>query len=404
VRAWRERYPAAWAAFTRQLTQPVRRRYNNLMSPSPDVLILGGGVIGLTTAYYLAREGVTVEVVDKGDFGREASWAGAGIIPPGNPGSVSQPHEQLRAHGTAMYPQLSTELREATGIDNGYRVCGGVEWLEHEVSSVLQSWRNEGVRFEGMERGALQKVEPALAADASRAFYLPEMAQVRNPRHLHALIAWCTGRMTLRPHCPVTEFVSQEGRVNAVETGEGRLSAGNILVASGAWTGDLLASVGCRLGVRPVRGQIVLLNTDVSRVRRILLRGKRYLVPRDDGRVLVGSTEEEAGFEKRTTASAIQDLLGFAQSLVPPLATAHVENCWAGLRPSSPDGIPYLGRVPGFENLFVAAGHFRAGIQLAPITGLAMKELILGQPTTVPLESFRPDRPPHPPIQSAFRS
>jgi glycine oxidase len=357
----------------------------------------------LTAAYYLAREGVTVEIVDKGDFGREASWAGAGIIPPGNPAGVSQPHEQLRARGAAMYPQLSTELRDATGIDNGYRACGGLEWLEQDVSSILQSWRDEGIRFEGMERGTLQRVEPALAADASRAFYLPEMAQVRNPRHLHALIAWCTERVTLRPHCPVKGFVSQKGRVNAVETGAGRLSAGSILVTAGAWTGDLLASVGCRLGVRPIRGQIVLLNAGVSFLRGILLRGKRYLVPRDDGRVLVGSTEEDAGFEKRTTASAIHDLLAFAQSLVPPLATAHVENCWAGLRPGSPDGMPYLGRVPGFENLFVAAGHFRAGIQLAPITGLVMKELILGQPTTVPLESFRPDRAPHPPIQSAFR-
>jgi glycine oxidase len=165
-----------------------------------------------------------------------------------------------------------------------------------------------------------------------------------------------------------------------------------------------LASVGCRIDVHPVRGQIALLNTGDPLLQRILLQGKRYLVPRGDGRVLVGSTEEDVGFDPRTTAAAIEGLLSFARSVVPELATAHVERCWAGLRPGSCDGLPYLGRVPGCDNFFVAAGHFRAGIQLAPITGMVMKELILGKTPTVPLAAFRPDRSPAPPGQSAFRS
>jgi glycine oxidase len=127
------------------------------------------------------------------------------------------------------------------------------------------------------------------------------------------------------------------------------------------------------------------------------MRGARYLVPRPDGRVLVGSTEENVGFDKRTTAAAIGELLGFAFTLVPELAAAHVERTWAGLRPGSPDGLPFLGRVPGFDNLFVAAGHYRAGIQLSPGTGLVLKELLLGQKLTVPLEPFRLER-------AAFRS
>jgi glycine oxidase len=124
----------------------------------------------------------------------------------------------------------------------------------------------------------------------------------------------------------------------------------------------------------------------------VLLWGSRYLVPRPDGRVLVGSTEEDVGFEKRTTAAAIAELLLLASHLVPGLASAHVERCWAGLRPGSPDGLPFLGAVPGFDNLFVAAGHFRAGIQLSPATALVMKELLLGQAPTLPMEPFRLDR------------
>jgi glycine oxidase len=116
-------------------------------------------------------------------------------------------------------------------------------------------------------------------------------------------------------------------------------------------------------------------------------------VPRPDGRVLAGSTEEDVGFDKRTTAGAVSDLIRFACGLVPGLATAQVERCWAGLRPGSADGLPFLGPVPGVENLLVAAGHFRAGVQLAPITGLVLKEWILGQPLTVSLTSFRLDRP-----------
>jgi glycine oxidase len=374
------------------------------MSAPPDVLILGGGVIGLTTAYFLAREGLKVEVVDKGDFGREASWAGAGIIPPGNPKRVHNPVDLLRAYSAAQFPRLSDELTEATGIDNGYRVCGGIEWLHEDEKAIAESWKAEGIAFERSDSGRLRELEPDLASKVNAAYFAPDMAQVRNPRHLRGLLAWCESRVTLTPQCAVDALATNANRVVAVETGKGKLTAGHFLVAAGAWTDSLLTSTGPHLDIHPVRGQIVLLNTGRPLLKRILLDGKRYIVPRSDGRVLVGSTEEEVGFDKRTTASAIAELLAFAQSLVPALADAQVEQCWAGLRPGSRDGLPFLGRVPGYDNLFVAAGHFRSGIQLSPVTGLVMKELIMGQTPTVPLEAFRPDRPPAPPVQSAFRS
>jgi len=206
-----------------------------------------------------------------------------------------------------------------------------------------------------------------------------------------------TGRLSvsgvhLRLGCPASGFEIQGQRVIAVWTDRGRAKAGQFLLAAGAWSDALLQPIGWRPCIRPIRGRIALINTGVPLFRRILLWGTRYLVPRPDGRVLVGSTEEDAGFDKRTTTRAIGDLLVLACHLVPGLADAHLQRCWAGLRPGSPDGLPFLGAVPGFENLFVAAGHFRAGIQLSPATGLVMKELFLGQPLTVPLDAFRPDR------------
>jgi glycine oxidase len=369
-------------------------RYNNSMARAPDVLILGGGVIGLTTAYFLAREGGQVEVVDKGDFGQEASWAGAGILPPGDPATAQSPFDRLRARSVALFPSLSAELRERTGIDNGYLRCGGLEFLAAGEQAGEEEWRGEGIRFEMLNDEAVRSLEPALAPHPGPACHLPDMAQVRNPRHLRALLAGCreTG-VRFRAGCPVHGFDRQGGRVTAVKTAEGPLAAGRYLLATGAWTDALLEQVGWRPGIRPVRGQIVLLNTGAPVFRRILLHGPRYLVPRPDGRVLVGSTEEDAGFDKRTTAAAVQDLLALASALVPALGQASVERAWAGLRPGSPDGLPFLGPVPGCDNLFVAAGHFRAGIQLSPGTALLLAELLLGRKPELPVEPFRLDRP-----------
>ncbi len=363
------------------------------MTEQSDVLIIGGGVIGLTTAYFLAREQTRVEVVDQGDFGKEASWAGAGIIPPGDPSKARDPFDQLRAHSSVLFPKLSAELREQTGMDNGYRRSGGLVFHDDQESYFEREWRSEGVHFEEVEGAALKRLEPALSSDLKRAYILPELAQVRNPWHLKALEGYCRGRgVRLRSGCPIFGIERQGSRITGVRTHDGLLRADRYLLTAGAWTGTLLEPLGWRLGIKPIRGQIALLNTGTPIFHRVLLKGKRYLVPRADGRVLVGSTEEDVGFDKRTTAEAIQGLTAFAISVVPELARAHPEHTWAGLRPGSPDGLPFIGPVPGLDNLFIAAGHFRAGIQLSPATGLILKELFLGQPLTVSMEGFRLDR------------
>jgi glycine oxidase len=314
------------------------------------------------------------------------------------------PFQQLRAHSVALFPTLSAELKDRTGVDNGYLRCGGLEFADTDSDSTAQEWSSEGIAVELLDSQRLRRLEPTLA-ELGAAYYLPDMAQVRNPRHIQALLAGCQSLgVGLQPGCPVWSFEIQGKRIIAVRTDRGRATAGQFLLAAGAWSEALLEPIGWRPGIHPVRGQIALINTRVPLFQRILLWGPRYLVPRPDGRVLVGSTEEDAGFDKRTTTRAIGDLLALACRLVPCLAEAHLERCWAGLRPGSPDGLPYLGAVPGFENLFVAAGHFRAGIQLSPATALVMKELLLGQLTAVPLESFRLDRAPSRPHQPAFRS
>ncbi len=374
------------------------------MALHPDVLILGGGVIGLTTAYYLSAEGVSVSVLDRGEFGREASWAGAGIIAPGNPTLARSPADVLRANSSALFPELSDQLRDDTGIDNGYAACGGIE-LASDEELPIAAWRGEGIEFEMLDGPGLRRVEPELAADLERGYYLHGMAQVRNPRHLRALVAACERRAVgLLPGCAALAIERHGSRVLAVETEQGRFEAGRFLVAAGAWSANLLSPLGWRPAIAPVRGQIVLLQTGHVAAKPILLQGKRYLVPRPDGRVLAGATEEDAGFDARPTAGGVAGLLEFAQRIVPSLRDATMEQCWAGLRPGSPDGLPILGPVPGCSNMFIASGHFRSGIQLSPATGVVMTDLLLGRQPAISLLPFRPDRAQAAPAQTAFRS
>jgi glycine oxidase len=256
-----------------------------------------------------------------------------------------------------------------------------------------QEWRGAGIETEILAEQEALRLEPSLRPGLGTVCHLPDMAQVRNPRHVQALIAGCQSwGVTLSPCCPVVGFTRSGSRLAAVQTSSGKLSAENYVLSAGAWTDELLQQVDLHCAVRPIRGQIALLHTDQPLLHKILCWGPRYIVPRPDGRVLVGSTEEDVGFDRHTTAGAIAELLQLAVHLVPALGNAHLERCWAGLRPGSPDGLPYLGRVPGVDNLCIAAGHFRAGIQLSPGTALVLKELLLGQPLTVDLGAFSLER------------
>lgn len=362
-----------------------------------DVIIVGGGVIGLTLAYELAGQGVEVLVLEQGDFGREASWAGAGILPPGNPGVATDGYAKLRAASHLRWPVLSADLREQTGVDNGYRRCGGITLRltqrESPLDNVIAEWRQEGIEVEPLPAERLFELEPELNRSIADGLRLPQLAQVRNPRHLRALIAGCAARrVRLVSGSPVVGFDRQNDRIIAVRTPDRPYSAEQFCICSGAWSRHVLAAAGGDVPVEPIRGQIVLLSMQPLPFRHVIEHGPRYLVPRPDGRILIGSTEERAGFDKQNTASAVAELIDFGCQLVPKLARARFERAWAGLRPGSPDGRPYLGRVPGTENLFVAAGHFRAGLQLSPGTALVMRQLLLGEEPAVALDEFAVDR------------
>jgi len=216
----------------------------------------------------------------------------------------------------------------------------------------------------------------------------PGEAQVRNPRRLRALAAACrVRRVEMRPGEPVVGVRGAGGGVAAVETAVGEYSAGAYVFAAGCWTGR----VGVDAAVRPVRGQMLLLRA-TKVLDRVVHRYPHYAVPRRDGLVLVGATVEEAGFDKRTTAAARSELLAAAAAIDERLGTATVEGFWSGLRPATDDGLPLVGRVPGWDNAWLAAGHHRSGLQLAPPTADVIAAQVLGLPSGLDATRFAPDR------------
>ncbi|MCP4175444.1 MAG: glycine oxidase ThiO [Fuerstiella sp.] len=360
------------------------------MQHGSDILIIGGGVVGLTTAFRLAGQGVSVTVVDRQRVGSEASWAGAGMLPPGNSVTAATPDARLRSWSYDMWDTFSAELRELSGIDNGYRKCGAVEVGTDDatVESQIKQWQTEGLDCDTLDRGMLERYVPGLHPQFQRGAFLPEFAQVRNPRHLKALTAACQSLGVEILECVDCLSICAKGSAVEVTSPSRHFGADRVCLTAGSWTGQLMKSLGVGLPVSPVRGQIAQLRVNQLPFSCVIEQGRRYMVPRADGLILVGSTEEHAGFEKRNTSEGISGLLAFAQSIVPELRSAEVVRCWAGLRPGSPDELPFLGPVPGYDNVFVGAGHYRSGLQMSPATATVLADLMLGRAPAISLDGL----------------
>lgn len=364
-----------------------------------DCLIVGAGVVGLSLAYELSQRGQKVRMLERGLPGQEASWAGAGLLPPANRAAATDSFEALAGLSGELHAQWADELRATTGVDTGFRKTGSLHLARDADSAELvrqmgQLLRDRQITAQEIPAEKLGEIEPALDGKSIRAaLYLPDEAQIRNPRHLKALAIACQARgVTIESEVSVEGFDVARSRLVGVETSRGRFEAQTICLCGGAWTGALAARLGVPLPMQPVRGQIVLLSSSSPVLSRIINEGKRYLVPRPDGRVLIGSTEEEVGFDKRTTAEGTESLLRFAIELVPALGRLPIERTWAGLRPGTPDGLPYVGRLGQFENVFIAAGHYRGGLHLSPGTARVLAQTILGEPPEVDLSPFSPAR------------
>lgn len=357
-----------------------------------DCIVIGAGLIGMLTARELVQAGLQVTILDRQQPGRESSWAGGGILSPLYPWTYSDAVNELASWSQQRYADTCQQLLEASGINPQWTQTG-LLITDIEDPELLKGWQSKfSVELERVDSKQVQNIEPELGISVTEAVWLPAVAQVRNPRLMQALRASLEqAGVEFRSECPAQGWVIDGNRVSAVKIPQGNLSADTYIVASGAWSGELLVTTGLHLPVEPVRGQMLLFNGPPDLVSTITLYKGRYVIPRRDGRVLVGSTLEYTGFDKQTTAEAHDDLRSSAYELIPALAGQIIEQHWSGLRPGSPAGIPAIGPHPTLDNLFINAGHFRNGVVLGLASARLVADHILERNTEFSVEAYLPE-------------
>ncbi|MCO6059494.1 glycine oxidase ThiO [Pseudomonas sp. MOB-449] len=345
------------------------------------VLLVGGGAIGLLSAYLMAKDGLDVCLLDKGLCGRESSWAGGGIVSPLYPWRYSSAVTALAHWSQDFYPQFGQRLFAETGIDPEVHETG-LYWLDLDDEAEALAWAaREGRPLAPVTIDRVHAAVPPLGPGFQHAIHMAGVANVRNPRLTRALreALLRMPNVTLRESCEVQGFIRDGARVVGVNTVEGEVLADRVVLAAGAWSGDLLASLGLALPVEPVKGQMILFKCAADFLPAMVLAKGRYAIPRRDGHILVGSTLEHAGFDKTPTGDALESLKASAFELLPQLAEAELVGHWAGLRPGSPEGIPFIGPVPGVDGLWLNCGHYRNGLVLAPASCRLLADLMLGR-------------------------
>jgi glycine oxidase len=353
-----------------------------------DFLIVGGGAIGLTSAQALLQAGYRVTVAERGAAGQEASWAGGGILSPLCSWDYREPVTRLAHRGMSMFGEAAAILHATTGIDPEY---------QHSGMLLLPPYQTElATQWCARHQVALQHVSLAdylpgnIHAQQGSGLLLPEVAQVRNPRLMRALRrrVEMLGGVILEQH-EVQQFEIAGDRVVALQTTQGRLAAGAYIVAAGAWSKTLLGEHALNMDIRPIRGQILLFKFDTPPFQQILLKENLYFIPRRDGHVLVGSTLEDAGFDKSITIEARDNLLGRVREIFPDWRDRQPIKQWAGFRPGSPDNIPTIGRHPHFANLYANSGHFRYGVTMSFASAELLLNEIGDEPQPFPVEEYR---------------
>ncbi len=338
---------------------------------SADIIIVGAGIVGLSSAHELVGKGARVTVLDRGKPGMEASWAGGGILFPLLPWDYLDEVTSLAFLSMALYPEWTEALQHSSGVDPEYMKCGMTVLPGIRSMEKASSWcASHGVRF---------------LEEPGGKFVLPDVAQVRNPRLIRALSRALENLgVTILQDCEAVSFERKNGNIVGVRTAQGDVHSGqDYVVCAGAWSGMLLGPDGP--DIYPVKGQMLLFEAG-GLLDTILFKDGIYLVPRKDGHILAGSTLEHAGFDKTVTSA--HWLHEKAAEILPALGHLSPVKQWAGLRPGSPDNIPTICRHPAIGNLYINSGHFRYGVTMAPASAKLLSSLIFGETSLLDIDPY----------------
>jgi glycine oxidase len=350
-----------------------------------DVAIIGGGIVGCATAYYLARSGASVILLERGRIGEGASHAAAGMLAPLCEAKQPGPFMDLLVSALADYPGAVADIEAISDLSTGYRRCGILraaftEEEEARLDAAMCLYDEARLPYRRLTPEEARREEPALSPEIRAAVLSPEEGQVV-PRQVTQAFrrgAEAYGAR-LREYAPVTGLETDAAGVHGVRVAGGLVEASTVVLAAGAWSPLVAERLPAPVPVVPVRGQIVAVRNLPVAVRRVLSSFAGYAVPWPDGRLVLGATMEEAGYAARTTVDGIEKVLAGGKRLLPGVGEAELDGAWAGLRPGSADGLPLLGPAPGAPNLWLATGHFRNGILLCPETADVVVGGLIGE-------------------------
>lgn len=363
------------------------------MSIISDITIIGGGIAALLTARELAIDGARVTVLEKNTIGKESSWAGGGILLPIYPWRQPNPISDLVCQSLRLYPRLASDLKASTGIDPEWNPCGLFITRNPDIDQAIDWCERFAIDYHTRQTPNLD----GLNCDLFNPLWLPDIAHARNPRLLKSVRRDAQQRnIALIEHCDLLDISIKNGNIVSLTSNQGKHPTGHLIVSAGAWTKAFFEQFFPLLAapdINPVKGQMLLYDAPLNTLPGMILENDHYLIPRLDGKILVGSSVEYSGFDKSTSETTYLRLKSFAEKLCPALAKAPIMAHWAGLRPGTEHGIPYICRHPELENLSINAGHFRNGLVMAPASARLMSDLILEKPPLIdphPYSLFAP--------------
>jgi glycine oxidase len=366
-----------------------------------DVAIIGGGVVGCCIAYYLSKAGLKIAVIEREQPGGQAPMLLAGILAPSVEAGAPGPFCDLGMASYQHFPRIAAEFREELSIDVDLDQAGGIRvaWNEQTAGELKQSerWERErGIDVTWLEGNDLRALEPSLSPLLAGGIYTALMSHVLTPRLVEGYVEAASRRGTIfLGGNPAYSLRRNGDRVVAVETPKGSVGADYVVVSAGAWGGLYQEWLGAPLPIRPRKGQLMLVQprpSETRRPQRVIYDDHNYMVPKRDGTMVIGATEENVDFDRRVTLEGLTFLTQVAARAIPSLAHAELRGAYAGFRPMPPDEMPIIGKAPGAENLIFATGHYRNGILLGPITGELVTQIITRKRTSVDLEPFNPAR------------
>ena len=364
-----------------------------------EILIIGGGVIGLAAARELHKKGIRkITILERGAVGKESSDAAAGMLAPHAEAEKPGDFYYFCRQSSELYPQFAAELLDETGVNIELDKSGTLylAFNENDVREIRRRYewqKNAGLAVERLSAEETRRAEAFVSPDVLESLFFPHDWQVENRKLVRALQKYAEiNAVEIRENTEITELLSKNGKIVGAANANEKFFADKVILATGAWTSFIKTDTLLLPKMKPIRGQMIAFQTAKRLFEKVIYSPRGYLVPRINGRILVGATVEDAGFDKNTTPDGVAFLRENALEIAPSLVNLEIAEKWAGLRPFAADGLPVLGSFPQVENLFLATAHYRNGILLAPLTAKILAAKVVENTDSDYLKVFSPQR------------